>query len=330
MARNQTAAIVGGGPAGILTAIMLAQRGWRRINVFDELPAPPLPSDPTWGVGERSYQLGINGRGQKALGSFGCMDRLDRYSALVYGRLGFEKNGSTKETLLKPPGTPGALKNYVSRVLARDRLQACLLEEVAEKYPQIHVSHSVRCHALDMTGERPALTLKQEDGPSFQHGPVELVVGADGVRSVVRDALEGAPGSRTRAVRFPDLNERRYKTLPMHPSNVPGTRHDLNWGAANTSIDLRMEALPTKEGQMVAVLLFRPGTQVYERIESIRSAADAKRFFHESMPVIVPYLDEDELGRFVERPIGRLPSFQMVEGDLHRSLSHGADRKSVV
>ena len=66
---------MGGGPAGALSAIMLARRGWR-VDVFDELPAPPAPSDPCWGVGERSYQLGLNGRGQKALRSFGCMEKV--------------------------------------------------------------------------------------------------------------------------------------------------------------------------------------------------------------------------------------------------------------
>ena len=58
----------------------------------------------------------------------------------------------------------------------------------------------------------------------------DLVVGADGVQSSVRDALIAAPGSKTRAVRFADENERRYKTIPLHPSEVAGTPVDLNWG----------------------------------------------------------------------------------------------------
>jgi len=54
-------------------------------------------------------------------------------------------------------------------------------------------------------------------------------------------------------VRFDDNNERRYKTLPLHPSAVPGTAADLNWGARNRTLDLGMDALPTVEGEMVAV-----------------------------------------------------------------------------
>jgi len=104
---------------------------------------------------------------------------------------------------------------------------------------------------------------------------------------------------------------------------VPGTSSDLNWGCRNTSIDLGMDALPTKEGEMVAVLLFKPGTPTYDAIERLATAEQAKEFLSASLPPLAPYIRDDELARFVERPISRLPSFQCVEGDIHRSLPRG-------
>ena len=38
----------------------------------------------------------------------------------------------------------------------------------------------------------------------------------------------------------------------------------------------------------------------------------------------MPYLRDDDLERFVLRPVSRLPSFQLVEGDIHYSTSRGA------
>ena len=64
-----------------------------------------------------------------------------------------------------------------------------------------------------------------------------------------------------------------------------------------------MDALPTKEGEMVGVLLFKPGTPVYQTIEGLADGAAARRFFEEAMPPLLPYLRDDELERFVRRPV---------------------------
>ncbi|CAM9316923.1 unnamed protein product, partial [Sphacelaria rigidula] len=69
-------AVVGGGPAGLATAIMLARRGYPRITVLERLEEPPPPASAEWGNPERSYNLGIGGRGQTALKKLGAADRV--------------------------------------------------------------------------------------------------------------------------------------------------------------------------------------------------------------------------------------------------------------
>jgi kynurenine 3-monooxygenase len=358
--QSQKAAIIGGGPAGLLSAIMLARRGWQTVDVYDALAAPPKPDDPTWAVGERSYQLGLNGRGQNSLAKFDCLAAVDPYAAYARGRLSFvAANGKQQkvraspaartpaavgaagvgaaggftptEQRLKEPGTPGAEKTYTTRVLQRDRLQACLLAEIESKYSEcIRVTHECTCSGVDISdGDLPIVRFSQSSDAAAtaaaapSDAAYDLVIGADGVRSSVRGSLEALDGATTRTVRFEENNERRYKTLPLHPSLVPGSATDLNWGYRNASLGLGMDALPTMEGEMVAVLLFKPGSAVYGTIEGLRTAAEARTFLEESLPPIASYVRDDDLERFVLRPVSRLPSFQMVEGDIHAATKAG-------
>jgi 2-polyprenyl-6-methoxyphenol hydroxylase-like FAD-dependent oxidoreductase len=312
---HRTAAVVGGGPAGLLSAIALARRGWA-VDVFERGAAPPASSDACWGAGERSYQLGLNGRGQKALRRFGVMDRVDARAASVRGRLSIGADGNLTETRLTPPGEPGAEKSYVTRVMQRDRLQACLLEAVGD-YERVAVHFGVACDGVGL-GDRPTLAL---DPP--RERTWDLVVGADGVNSHVRAALEGAPGSTTRCVRFENRNERRYRTIPLHPSRVPGTPTDLNWGFRNASAGLGMDALPTLEGEMVAVLLFKPGSPVSRRLAALETADDARAFFADVAPRAAK---ESEIPNFKGSFLGRFP---LVSADFWTS-DHLSERSRSV
>ena len=312
---HRTAAVVGGGPAGLLSAIALARRGWA-VDVFERGAAPPASSDACWGAGERSYQLGLNGRGQKALRRFGVMDRVDARAASVRGRLSIGADGNLTETRLTPPGEPGAEKSYVTRVMQRDRLQACLLEAVGD-YERVAVHFGVACDGVGL-GDRPTLSL---DPP--RERTWDLVVGADGVNSHVRAALEGAPGSTTRCVRFENRNERRYRTIPLHPSRVPGTPTDLNWGFRNASAGLGMDALPTLEGEMVAVLLFKPDSPVSRRLAALETADDARAFFDDVAPRAAK---ESEIPNFKGSYLGRCP---LVSADFWTS-DHLSERSRSV
>eukprot|EP00316_Scyphosphaera_apsteinii_P011637 CAMPEP_0119302456 /NCGR_PEP_ID=MMETSP1333-20130426/4042_1 /TAXON_ID=418940 /ORGANISM="Scyphosphaera apsteinii, Strain RCC1455" /LENGTH=428 /DNA_ID=CAMNT_0007304807 /DNA_START=99 /DNA_END=1382 /DNA_ORIENTATION=+ len=347
---GKAASIVGAGPAGLVTAILLAQRGWQAVQVYDKEPAPSIVS-----ARKRSYQLGLNGRGQKTLTEFGVMERINRYAIPINGRLSFSADGSApKETRLAPPET-GA--NYVTlaltyarmqdwpilrwipalsgcmsmttgggwrwRVIQRDRLKACLLEEIKECYAHVvTVNHEVSCVGVDLTGDKPALCL-QLAGAEVRAPAVDLVVGADGMQSAVRAAMANDPSCSTRTERFADSNERLYKTLLLHAGNVPGISADLNWGYYNRTADLGLDALPTKEGRMVSVMLVRPGTAVSTRIQTLRDAREAREFIRDCLPSLLPYVVEEELEIFARSPIRRLPPFQLVHGDLHALLPKG-------
>jgi hypothetical protein len=68
--------ICGAGPAGLLAAIMMAQKfPNNRIRVYDRLSPPSSPDDSTvWDDVAKFYLIGIGGRGQAALKKFGVWD----------------------------------------------------------------------------------------------------------------------------------------------------------------------------------------------------------------------------------------------------------------
>ncbi len=79
-------AIVGAGPTGLFTAIVLARRGYQNITVYDRLPRPDDPSSPNWGNPYRSYNLGLGARGQIALGAAEVWDSIEPFCAQAIGR----------------------------------------------------------------------------------------------------------------------------------------------------------------------------------------------------------------------------------------------------
>ena len=78
--------IAGGGPAGLLTAIAFAKRGWTNIRVVDRLREPYDPGDELiWSDAARFYLVGLGLRGQAALTELGA--RVRRYAKPTFARV---------------------------------------------------------------------------------------------------------------------------------------------------------------------------------------------------------------------------------------------------
>ena len=88
--------IVGGGPAGLATALMLAKRGWTNITILEKRPSADYYEP------DKSFNYLIDGRGQKMTDFLGITEKLSQISVPnnEFQLTTIESNGSKKTSKL--------------------------------------------------------------------------------------------------------------------------------------------------------------------------------------------------------------------------------------
>lgn len=317
------AIVIGGGPAGLASAIMLAQRGYQ-VKVFDKAKQP-LPADsPEWSnfVNERNYNIGLSGRGQKALKVLNVMDRIEKYTSSVNGRIDWTPERPDVANEVNYEG-----KSYTTKCIQRDRLVAALLEEIHENYPEkISYSYDTDCRNVEWLRDENQreiclLTLTKSSDPIIPYNVTWIeksafVIGADGAQSLIRSIIH--EDNKLKVFKFEDKNVRVYRTIPMYlpdkPTDKKVGRKDVNY-SVRTKSDINFDALPTKEGIYLGVVLFRPWDN---RFKEMKTLEKGKEFFQKLFPMFAPFIRDSDIEDFISKSDSKFAKFSYVGPNLHK------------
>lgn len=167
------------------------------------------------------------------------------------------------------------------------------------------------------------------------------MIAADGAQSFVRQIIDddlrknrankGLFGnlfkrkSPIQAHIYEDKNIRVYRTVPIRFTEtytqtvnnnveVKKRRKDLNY-SSRTKSDINLDALPTKEGLYLGVVLYRPWDK---RVTSLNSTSEARDFFNKIFPMFSPYIKDSDLEEFVQKSDSKFPRFSYVGPQLHK------------
>ena len=223
-------------------------------------------------------------------------------------------------------------RRYNPLIIQRERLTACLVDEIYSKYNssvQLHFEaecQTIEWHHSGTDAETCQLSMVGSNGAP-RVVDASFVIGAEGggrgrAQTTVRDAMER--DGAIEVVRYEDKNVRVYRTIPLlladkgdSSGSATGKkkwRGDLNY-SARTKSDVNLDALPTKNGTHLGVVLYRPWD---EQIKGLATAADARRFFADVFPQFLPSVREGDLERFANQKDLKLPIFSYARPVLHR------------
>jgi kynurenine 3-monooxygenase len=275
-------AIVGGGPAGSLLAILLARRGV--IPTVIER-SPPFTGTPTGG---RSINLALAARGIAALRRAGVEAEVARLMIAMRGRMLHEQDG--KQRFL----SYGQRATEEIYSVSRSALNALLYDVAAHRHG-VQYRFGETCVGVDLADGAPLIATA--DGAT-RRLEADVVFATDGAGSELRRAL--ADAGEISATE--DLLDHGYKELMIAAAQdgefalEPHALHIWPRGG------FMLIALPNPDRTFTATLFLpHAGTPSFASIGPNDAAAFFRREFGDALPLL-PTLQRD----FVSHPTGHL------------------------
>jgi kynurenine 3-monooxygenase len=294
---------------GTLLALLLAAGG-RPVRLLERR------ADPRIGAAERgrSINLALAARGLAALGRAGVLGRVQPQMVAMRGRQLHDREG-------RGPLLPYGLRaDEVIYAVDRARLNAALIEAAAG-VPLIELQFGRR--AIDVDPASGCVSWRDAAGAVVAAEPADIVIGADGVGSALRNALQDR--GLLRATEDPLAHD--YKELHIPPpagGGWPLEPHALHiWPRGG----FMLIALPNPDRSFTATL-FLPALGA-GGFQALTDTAAARAFFAREFPdalALIPDFD----AQFAAHPQGKLGTLYCWPWQVQRVLLVGDAAHAIV
>ncbi|GAB4814409.1 hypothetical protein N2152v2_001455 [Parachlorella kessleri] len=282
LAHNKHAVVVGAGPAGVLTATLLAQQGFT-VDVF-ERSAPQLDVNgkAQASIGSRSYNVVLTERAAVALDQAAA--DLSGYDAPVLSvAMRHKLKGAANEGRAAQPGGR-------NRIVNRGLLAGALVQQCQQRHGDRVTFHfHSALHSLDAQKGRATFSSATSTPDGKANGSTEprqvdfdLLVGADGAGSAVRQALV-QQDSDLKARQTQDVME--FKTFILGPAIdfLPAGANPVGTFQTWNNAKLRASILGSSTGDGLLRMVFILPEGVHD---TLRTAAEYEAYILSAFPSI--------------------------------------------
>lgn len=262
--------VIGGGLAGSLMAVLLAQKGYQ-VHVYERRPDMRKSNVD----GGRSINLALSVRGIHALEEAGLKEEIMELAIPMPGRMIHHKNG---ELEFQPYSNDSShYINSVSRAELNKRLMT--RSEDLEK-----VDFFFNCRSVGMDSRTGDITMENtETGETFVLDG-ETTIAADGAFSAVRYGMQ----KTTRFNFSQDYLTHGYKELEIPPTEDGGFRMEKNALHIWPRDEYMMIALPNLDGSFTCTLFFPFEGEV--SFNSLKTKEQVLGFFETQFPDAIPLM----------------------------------------
>ncbi|HHP7243896.1 MAG TPA: FAD-dependent oxidoreductase [Elainellaceae cyanobacterium] len=289
--------IIGAGPCGVLLAHYLLRRSANyQVEIYDRRDDPRHVEFPT----HRSHSINLGKRGLAALSAIEGLEPAIRAKGIMSGgRVLHFKNGKTV-----------SMQKRSKRLsINRNALVIAMLSKLIEIYDESRLRLHFNCKYIRTDFTSQTITFQH-----VHHGcststqfetTYDVLVGADGVNSAVREQLQLTPGFEMERVRLPWI----YKTLTLrfgeqHNEIRVAPRNAHIWKLSLFSI---FTAIPRPDNSFSCVIGFHKN---HNPLLGLSTPHDVLTFFHQQIGSASQLITLSEAEAFFDKPFSTISAIR--------------------